>query len=66
MSSFQTRTRHASLIVKAKPVELHDWLNDRKTRSLSVPDLHKLKKEWDRYQQSDTQNSVSNTKLQVG
>lgn len=65
MSSFQKRSRHASLIIKAKPVELNHWLDDRKTRSLSVPDLHKLKKEWDTYQQSDTTHTISDTKLQA-
>lgn len=65
MSSLQKKSRHASLIPKAKPDELNHWLDDRKTRSLSVPDLHKLRKEWDTYQQSDTTHAMSEAMLQV-
>lgn len=65
MSSLQQRSRHASLIPKSKPTELNNWVDERKTRSLSVPDLHRLRNEWDTYQQSDTTHSISESMLQA-
>ncbi|KAG1046662.1 hypothetical protein G6F43_010862 [Rhizopus delemar] len=44
-------SRHPSFLYKRKPIHFQLWLSTRKRRSLSVPDLHKLKKEWDLYQQ---------------
>jgi hypothetical protein len=57
-------SRHASLLRKPPPSELNRWLRVKRQRSLSVPDLNKLSKEWATYQQSD---GIMNedTKLQV-
>ncbi|KAI9257117.1 hypothetical protein EDC94DRAFT_615513 [Helicostylum pulchrum] len=58
-------SRRSSVSSKTKAIDLNHWLNDRKCRSVSVPDLNKLKKEWDEYQQSDTGNPISNTQIQI-
>lgn len=60
-----TLCRHASLLNSSKPVQLEHWLQERQCRSVSVPDLGKLKVEWDRYQQSDTYHSISEAQMQV-
>lgn len=57
--------RHSSVSSKTKTIKLNHWLNDRKCRSVSVPDLNKLKKEWDEYQQSDTSHPIPDTQMQV-
>ncbi|KAI9345061.1 hypothetical protein BD770DRAFT_186465 [Pilaira anomala] len=67
LSCFMTYTlcRHASLLNGSKPAQLEHWLQERQCRSVSVPDLGKLKVEWDRYQHSDTYHSISETQMQV-
>ncbi|KAL9537037.1 hypothetical protein MBANPS3_012141 [Mucor bainieri] len=60
-------SRHASLLIKSKPTQLDSWLDQQHSRSLSVPDLHKLSQEWELYQQSDTtaENRIIDTKMQI-
>lgn len=61
-------TRHASLFNKTSTsTEFDMWLGEHNRRNLSVPDLQKLKKEWDEYQQSDMtpDNKIKDKKLQV-
>ncbi|CAO3701370.1 unnamed protein product [Rhizopus stolonifer] len=48
------RSRHVSFLRKHKPTDLQSWLDKRKCKCLSVPDLSKLGKEWDMYQQVDS------------
>jgi hypothetical protein len=66
-STLYPLTRHTSFLHKHKPAEFNRWLDQHNTRSLSVPDLHKLKKEWDTYQQSDStpENRITDTKMQA-
>ncbi|KAI8646601.1 hypothetical protein BD408DRAFT_359507 [Parasitella parasitica] len=60
-------SRHSSFLIKRKPTQLDSWLDEHHSRSLSVPDLHKLSREWDLYQKSDctVDNRVIETKMQI-
>lgn len=60
-------SRHSSFLIKRKPAQFDSWLDEQHSRSLSVPDLHKLSKEWESYQMSDTtaDNRIIDTKMQV-
>lgn len=60
-------SRHSSFLVKHKPTQLDSWLDEHHSRSLSVPDLSKVSKEWDMYQKSDStaDNRIIDTKMQV-
>ncbi|KAL0144781.1 hypothetical protein V8B55DRAFT_1455821 [Mucor lusitanicus] len=60
-------SRHASFLIKRKPTQLDSWLGEQHSRSLSVPDLHKLSREWESYQQSDVtaENRIIDTKMQI-
>jgi hypothetical protein len=61
-------SRHASFLMgKPKATRLDTWLEEQQSRSLSVPDLNKLSKEWDAYQRSDQtpSNQISETRMQV-
>ncbi|CEP15391.1 hypothetical protein [Parasitella parasitica] len=60
-------SRHSSFLIKRKPTQLDSWLDEHHSRSLSVPDLHKLSREWDSYQKSDctADNRVLDTKMQI-
>lgn len=53
-------SRHISLLRKSKPTELQLWLNSRQSRSISVPDLNKLKKEWTTYQEAHSNSHDTN------
>jgi hypothetical protein len=66
-STLNTLSRHASLIRKPKATRLDTWLQEQHSRCLSVPDLTKLSKEWESYQQSDgtPDNRVIDSKLQA-
>lgn len=48
------RSRHMSFLRKHKPTDFQSWLDKRNCKCLSVPDLSKLGKEWDMYQQVDS------------
>jgi hypothetical protein len=58
-------SRHASFLKSGKPTptRLDTWLEEHQSRSLSVPDLNKLKKEWDAYQMPS--NKTADTRMQV-
>lgn len=60
-------SRHSSFLIKRKPTQLDSWLDEQHSRSLSVPDLKKISKEWDVYQKSGStaDNRVIDTKMQV-
>lgn len=60
-------SRHSSFLTKRKPTQLDSWLDEQHSRSLSVPDLHKLSREWELYQRSDAtaENRIIDTKMQV-
>ncbi|KAG2196409.1 hypothetical protein INT46_011027 [Mucor plumbeus] len=60
-------SRHSSFLIKPKPTQLDSWLDEQHSRSLSVPDLNKIRKEWDTYQKSDStvDNRVIDTKMQI-
>lgn len=62
MRDINTLPRHDSLCNKTSTA-----IDRRKChkKSLSVPDLKKLKKEWDLYQHSDTENRIGGSKMQV-
>jgi hypothetical protein len=66
-NSLNPLSRHASLLKKSSATGFDTWLDEHNRRNLSVPDLHKLKKEWDEYQQSDMtpNNKITDTKMQV-
>ncbi|KAI8384868.1 uncharacterized protein BYT42DRAFT_563903 [Radiomyces spectabilis] len=58
-------TRHASLARSPPPPQFRDWVKHRLRKSLSVPDLRRLRKEWQLYEQVDDLNPLGVKTMQV-
>lgn len=67
MRDMSSLSRSASLCYchQSEPVNMKSWVNKRYRRSLSVPDLKKMRKEWDTYQHSDLKHRLPDSTMQI-